>query len=204
MKFTFILIFLFIVKNVIFGQAETQKNSVIYEPINKRYLVENKNAEFFIKYNYSDKKSSSDNYTYGITIVDSLLILEFYSPESDSYNFLSYKKMQILSISMIDSIKKIVVQSRLKQSIEGFPVIEGSAQTNENLFIKYGEIHIAGGLAYSNIVSFPDIEPLKQIKQKISEERRVSSSITGNYDLLITNLNLLFIDLNGLILDANR
>lgn len=204
-----ILIFYPILFNSLYGQRQDTskvvvKNGFNYEPINDRYFIENANADIFIRYYYSDAKSQRDKFSYEIILADSLLSLEFHSPKSDSYNYISYTKKQILHKDAIDSIRKTLELSRLKQKINGFPIIDGSAHTTENLFVKFDKIKIAGGVVYSNILSFPENTPSSEIKQKIEEERRASASIEGSYDLVIDNMKKRFADLNILILEATR
>jgi hypothetical protein len=71
-------------------------------------------------------------------------------------------------------------------------------QRSKVLIVRFNSISVAGGFAYGNIAGYPDSEPRTQIKKEIADDRKQSSSIGGNYDLLISVLKKYFVDLDKL------
>ena len=196
--------FNFILSQVINNDKKIMNNGITYELPNNKYFDDSKKANLFIKYNYSDSKSIIDGYSYDIVIVDSLLTVRFNSSNTDSFNYIDYKKIIILDSITIDSLKNIIKTSKIRQYINGMPTSENSAKTTENLFIKYKNIKIAGGFVYSNAVSFSDSVSDEDMARQINYERKLSSSISGNYDLIIEKLKFLFDNLSALIMESNR
>ena len=154
-----------------------------------------KNAKLKIDYFFTDGWSTGDRYSYEIIVIDSLIMIAFSSPESDSYKYVSYEKKFLLPASGINAIKLAVLNSKIKQKKNGIPRPDGSAHTKEVLIVKYKQIDIAGGMAYANIASFPDSEPLEKLNKEIAKDRRLSSSLGGNYDLLIKTLKSNFVEI---------
>jgi hypothetical protein len=175
-----------------YTQSKTDTSNIVYEPIQKGYLKEYNKASFIADYFFSDGWSNSDRYSYEIILTDSLLTLNFNSPGSDSYKHVVYHKKKILTHGELNDLKKIIRSAQLKQTKKGIPRATFSAYTKEVLIVRYRNISIAGGLAYGNIASYPGSESEIQVKKEIADDRRQSSSIGGNYDLLISALKKYF------------
>jgi hypothetical protein len=181
-----------------YAQSEKDTSDIIYEPIPKDYLKEYKKASFIADYFFTDGWSRSDRYSYEIIVTDSLLTLNFNSPKSDSYKHVVFNKKKILNKNELNNLKQIIKTAQLKQSKKVIPIAKFSAYTNEVLIIQYKDISIAGGLTYGNIASYPDSESETQVNKEIADDRNQSSSISGNYDLLISALKKYFGDLDKL------
>ncbi|HEX4373145.1 MAG TPA: hypothetical protein VHZ50_07585 [Puia sp.] len=192
-KLSFLALLLICLKS--FGQVATDSSTYIYDSVTEDYFADYKNAKLTIDYYFTDGWSTIDRYSYEIIVIDSLFMIAFSSPESDSYKYISYQKKFLLSDLQLDTIKLALKNSKVKQIKNGIPRPDGSAHTKEVLIVKYKKINIAGGMAYANIASFPDSEPEKEIQKSIIEDRKLSSSIGGNYDLLIKTLRKYFVDL---------
>ena len=194
-KYFLITLFLLTFSND-YAQSQTDTSDIIYKAIPKDYLKEYNKASFIADYFFTDGWSTNDRYHYEIIVTDSLLTLNFYSPKSDSYKHVVYNKKKLLNDSELNKLKQIVRTAQLKQSKKGIPNARFSAYTQEVLIVQYNHISIAGGLAYGNIVSYPNSESEKQVNKEIADDRNQSSSISGNYDLLISALKKYFVDLD--------
>ena len=190
-----VLLFTFFVD---YAQSERDTGDIIYEPIPKDYLKEYKKASFIADYYFTDGWSRSDRYSYEIVITDSLLTLNFNSPKSDSYKHIVLNKKRILTKNELNNLKQTIKTAQLEQSKKVIPVAKFSAYTNEVLIVQYNDISIAGGLTYGNIASYPDSESETQVTAEIADDRKQSSSISGNYDSVISALKTYFVDLDKL------
>ena len=178
--------------------SDTINTDIRYEPVKEDYFKKYKKAKLIVEYYFTDGWSNLDRYSYEIIIIDSLLMLAFESPKTDSYEPVSFQKKTVLTNSQLDSLKKRLINSSLKQSKIGIPNPTFSAYTKEVLIVKYKNINVAGGLAYGNIASYPDSESKKDIDQEISDDRKQSSSIRGEYDMIINFLKRCFPELDKL------
>lgn len=181
-----------------YAQSENDTSNIVYEPISKDIFKEYKNAKLVVDYFFTDGFSNQDRYSYEIIIMDSLLMINFSSPETDSYNYISYDKKSLLDDSKLDNIKQVIKSIQFKQIKNGIPRATFSAYTKEVLIVRYKNLSIAGGLVYANIASYSDNEPANQVNKEIADDRKQSSSISGNYDLLISALKKYFMDFDKL------
>jgi len=194
----FLSVLLLLTFFVDYAQSEKDTGDIIYESIPKDYLKEYKKASFIADYFFTDGFSTNDRYHYEIIITDSLLTLNFYSPKSDSYKHIVYNKKKLLNDNELNQLKQIAITAQLKQSKKGIPNAKFSYYTQEVLIVQYNNISIAGGLAYGNIANYPDSESESQVTKEIADDRKQSSSISGNYDLVISALKKYFVDLDKL------
>jgi hypothetical protein len=198
------LILLFIPFNIFKCFSQVDTGDIVYEPVTEDLFKSYKNAPLIVDYYFTDGISLGDRYSYEIIIVDSLLMVAFTSPETDTYKKVYFENKTLLDQKQVDSLKSILKLANLKQTKNGIPRATFSAHTKEALIIKYQNISIAGGLAYSNIASYPDTETPIQVKQEIERDRKSSSSIGGNYDLVITTVKKYFTNLSKLKAKAIR
>lgn len=150
-------------------------------------------------------KSSGNLYTirigFVIEIIDSNIFFRFYTPETDEYNEIDYNKSSVLSKKQYSELKKIVLESDIFQKIVGIPDPPISMFEKERLRIKYKDIKIYGGmfnyLEYGNL-SEEDRNTI------VNCERKLTSSIGGDYDQIINWLQMQFEDLDKLMKEAYK
>lgn len=133
----------------------------------------------------------------GIILVDSLLMSGFSSPKTDSYNYISYQKKYLLTPEQTGTIKSALVSAGLKQTKKGIPQPDASAHEKDVLIVKYKNINIAGGRF--NHVIFADNTSDAQNNKEIRLERKLTSSVGGNFELIIKTLKKYFPDLPKLL-----
>jgi hypothetical protein len=173
-----------------------------YEPVTEDYFKGYKNAKLKLDYYFTDGSSTGNRYVFELVLVDNLLMLSFDSPQTDDYAYISYQKKILLSDSQLTAIKVALAKANLKQRVKGIPKPDGTAHTKEVLIVKYRNLALAGGMAYANRACFPDSESEATVQQQIRQDRRRSSSINGNYDILIRTLLTHFTDLTSLKREA--
>jgi hypothetical protein len=170
--------------------------NVKYEPVTEDYFADYKGAKIIVNYYCSDGWSISDHYSYTVILVDSLLMLGFYSPETDGLRYISYEKKILLSSSITDSMEHMLNRAHLKQIKEGIPTPTAAANTKEVLIVKYRDLNIAGGMFYYNVLQ-EDASP-KEINAMVSKERKLTSSIGGDYESIMKAMINLFPELKSL------
>ena len=195
---TFLFAFLLLAFPKVYAQAKSDTSDVVYEPLMKDYFKDYKKAKFIVDYYFTDGSSTGNRYSYEIIVADNLLMLNFNSPKTDDYKYVAYNKQNFLDNSDITNLKRIIKKSQLKQTKKGVPRATFTAYTKEVLVVRFNGISVAGGFAYGNIASYPDSERTTQIKKEIADDRKQSSSIGGNYNLLISVLKKYFVDLDKL------
>lgn len=195
----FILLLFLLIYSENYAQAKIDTGNIIYQPVSKNYFKKKFiKANFGVDYFFTDGWSDKDRYFYEILIRDSLLTIFFYSPNTDSYNRTQYLKKAILNDSEQYVLKQVTEAAQLKQIKPQIPRTTFSSYTREILSVKYQNVSIAGGMAYGNTANYPEDKPESQVNASIDQDRSQSSSIEGNYDLLISALKKLFVDLNRL------
>ena len=172
-------------------RRDTVINERPYQLLEKSYFKTYGYAKFVVDYFYTEGISYGDRLSYEIIITDSLLMLGFSSPESDTYKYVSYQKKYLLTSQQLQTIKKNYLAARLKQKKPGIPLGYGSAHVREALIIKNGNSIIAGGTEYCNICY--------EERQKEINERKASSTLSGDYDGFIRYIKTLFRDLPALL-----
>jgi hypothetical protein len=176
--------------------------TIKYETVTENNYKAFPNAKLIVDYYYTNGISYGDRFSYEIILVDSLLMFAFSSPETDSYNYISYQKKQLLAPEQVSKVKSILVSAGLKQTKKGIPQPDASAHEKDVLIIKYKNINIAGGRF--NHVVFPDSATDTQNNKEIYLERKLTSSIGGNYELVIQALKKYFSDLPKLLEQVQR
>jgi hypothetical protein len=201
MRYLLFTIILFIFYQTTFGQTtdsiEIDIKSIKYEPLTEDNYKSFPNAKLIVDYYYTNGISNGDRYSYEIILVDSLLMFGFSSPETEDYNYIFYNKKQLLTAKQVNSIKSVLVSAGLKQTKKGIPQPDASAHEKEVLIVKYKNVDIAGGLF--NHVIFEDGMTEAKVNKEIAQERKLTSSIGGNYDMFIKALKKYFLDLPNLL-----
>lgn len=160
------------------------------------------NIKTKIDYYFTNGYSHGDRYWYEIIILDSLVILNFNSPDNDDWDFINYQKQYILDDSIINNISLLLKTSGLKQKKKGIPRATFSAYASENLFIETDEIHIAGGTVFSTYGG-EEISD-EELEQEILREKKESSTLQGDYEIFIRELEKLFPELTFLMQDMEK
>lgn len=158
-------------------------------------------ANFKLDYFHTEGYSTGDRYWYEIIIIDSLLILNFNSPQNDDWNYISYQK-QIILYEELENIKQVVDDAKIHQKTEGIPHWSdwsGSGYGENRLYIESEKFNIAGGMIY-NCMGYG----AEDSRSTIQKEKDESTTIGGNYELLFKELEKLFENLPFLIEDKNN
>jgi hypothetical protein len=202
---SFIVILLFFCK-LTFGQTadsvDIDIKSIRYEPVTKNNYKDFPKAKLIVDYYYTNGISYGDRFSYEIILIDSLLMFGFSSPETDSYNYISYQKKQLLTPEQVNKVKSILVVAGLKQTKRGIPQPDASAHEKDVLIVKYKNINIAGGRF--NHVIFPDSASAAQNNKEIALERKLTLSVGGKYELVIKALKKHFLDLPKLLEQVHK
>lgn len=185
----------------VFSQAQVDSldfniKDVTYEPVTEDYFSDYKGAKLIVDYYCSDGWSISDHYSYQVVLVDSLLMLGFYSPETEGLRYISYEKKILLPSSVADSVMTMLDKAKLKQVKQGIPQPTAAGNTKEVLIIKDSNLNIAGGMFYYNVIQ-EDATP-EQVNAIRKRERKLTSSIGGDYDSIIQAMVALFPELGSL------
>ena len=176
-----------------------------YEDLPKINWKEDYNdAKFVANYFFTAGGSLGDRYNYEIIVTDSIITLIFNSPDFSSFNYLKYVKRFELEQEELDTLKEVIKNATLKQTHTGIAHWEGSMYTREVLIIKADNIFIAGGQTYMPTYAYADDEPEDKVKKEVEEDRKTSSSISGNYDGIINLLKKHFTNIDELYKQALR
>lgn len=198
-SFFSILIFLILAPIQIFAQDEEDVFEL--EPVRIDSSIVDvfsdvKNAKLKIDYYHTDGYSTNDRYWYEVIIIDSLMILNFNSPQNDDWNYINYQKKIILNENQILKIKNKITDSKLKKKIKGIPLPEGSGYGADRLFLEMDNLKIAGGTVYMWI---GEEMTVKEFEEKVKKEKAHSSTISGDYQAVFDLLEELFTDLPFLL-----
>lgn len=183
-----------------YGQADTLDNSikdVHYEPVTEDYFADYKGAKLIINYYCAEGWSMSNRYSFEVVLIDSLLMTGFYSPETESMRYISYEKKMLIPSALADSMKNRLGRAGLTQLKAGVPSPTASANTKEVLIVKYGGSNIAGGMFFYNMMQ--EDASTSKINASVARQRKLTSSIAGDYDAIIKAMKDLFPELNQLM-----
>jgi len=200
------IIILSVFCKITFGQAadsvDIDVKSIKYEPLTEDNYKDFPKAKLIVDYYYTNGISLGDRYSFEIILIDSLFMLGFSSPKTDSYNYVSYQKKYLLTPEQVGTIKSALASAGLKQTKKGIPRPDASAHEKEVLIIKSKNINIAGGRF--NHVIFSDNTSDAHMNKEISLERKLTSSVGGNLDSIIRTLKKYFPDLPKLLEQAQN
>jgi len=195
-RLTFIVI-LSIFSKIVLGQTSDSVDidikSIRYKPLTENNYKAFPNAKLIVDYYYTNGISLGDRYTYEIVLIDSLFMVAFDAPETDRYNYVSYQKKKLLTAEQVNSIRAVLNSAGLKQTKKGIPEPDASAHEKEVLIVKYKNLNIAGGRF--NHVIFSEGTSDAQNNKEIALERKLTSSVGGNFELVIKTLKKYFSDL---------
>ena len=202
-RYSFVAVLLLLLVKPAFAQvdsADVNIKDIHYEPITEDYFADYKNAKLIVNYYCSDGTSITNRYSYEVVVIDSTLMLGFDSPETEALGYISYEKKQMLTHAQFQTLKDILVKAELVQKKIGIPRPDVSAHTKEVLIVRYGDINIAGGMFHYNMLQ--EDQPKSRIEADVARQRRLTSSIGGDYDSIIHLLEAYFTDLLGLMNQA--
>jgi hypothetical protein len=177
--------------------ADINIKDIHYEPITQDYFSDYKNAKLIINYYCADGWSVTNRYSYEVVIIDSMLMLGFDSPETESMRYISYEKKMMLSGTQVRELEDMLDNANLTQEKTGIPRPDMAANTKEVLIVRYKNLNIAGGMFHYNVIQ--EDRMLASINAQVQHQRKITSSIGGNYDLVIQTAKSYFKDLNELL-----
>ncbi len=172
-----------------------------YDIDTENYFSEYKNARLIANYYCSKGLTDNDRYSYEVVVIDSVLMCGFDSPETESMNYISYQRKQLLTSSQKNALRNVLDNAGLKQLRLGIPRPDIAAHTKEVIIVNYGKLKLQGGMVNYNLQEDFSQE---QKSTEAAKERRQTSSIGGNYDALINVLTGFFTDLDKLKREAMK
>ena len=204
MKNSILVVFLFLLPILSIGQVDTVElsfDTVEYQKVEFDVFEEAPSAKFKLNYYHTDGYSNKGRYWYEVIIIDSLLILNFKSPDCDDWNYINYQKRMVMEDEVVEKLKRKLVEANLQQKREGIPVPPGSGYGADRLFVDYQDISLAGGTVYMCIGESASKEAYEN---RIKREKEISSSISGAYQSIMDLLETLFDDLAVLLKSKNK
>jgi len=182
-------------------ELEYAKEPVAIDTTSHDVFKEFNDAKFKLAYYHTDGYSIGYRYWYEVIIVDSLIILNFQSPENDDWNYTNYQKQRIIGSDSLSSILKYIKDAKINQKVKGMPIPKGSGYGGDRIYIEGNEFNIAGGTVYMNVGNdLPDDLWAKKIKI----EKETSSTVSGDFQKVFNYLEQLFIELPMLLESKNK
>ena len=200
MRKTITLILLFF--SILVNSQNNETYVYEHEDINIDLKKDYNKAKFIVNYFFTDGISYGDRHSYEIIVTDSILTLNYKSPNFGSYNYVNYTKQIQLNEEEIDSIKSTIKKANLKQIRKGIAKNDGSMFTREILIINQENIQIIGGQTYGPIGSYRDDISDEIALKEIEKDRLNSSTIGGDYDSVINLLKSYFKNLETIFRDS--
>lgn len=159
------------------------------------------NAKFKLDFYHTDGYSTGNRYWYEIIIIDSLMILNFKSPDNDDWNYINYQKQVVLEEEVLAKIKLGISESKLNQIRKGIPKPPGTGYGADRLYVESDSLNLAGGTVYMCVGADMSDE---DYQKRISKEKYISSTISGDYQAVFDMLEELFTDLPMLMKSKNK
>ena len=157
--------------------------------------------KYKIDYYHSEGYSSKDRYSYEIIILDSLMILNFWSPSNDDWNYINYQKQIVLDDSTLETVKSVIHKSKVGQKRNGIPLPPGTGYTSDRLYIETIELNVAGGTIF---IGISGDETKQQYNLRVQKEKEISSTLSGQYEIVFKKLRSLFKELPFLHKDMQQ
>lgn len=197
----FVAIILLVTCLDVCGQSNNEADEYEYDTTNVNVFEGADSCSFKLDYYHTEGISTGDRYWYEIIILDSLVILNFKSPDSDTWNYISYQKRMVISDSVLSKLKRSIKTHGIKQKIKGIPKWQGSGYGADRLFIETKDVHIAGGTVFMVIGDDSDINAYNR---RIKLEKQQSSSISGDFQKFFKDVERLFTGLPVLLKECER
>jgi hypothetical protein len=178
------------------AQDSVDIRDVHYEPVTQDFFSDYPHAKLIVNYYCSEGWSVNDRYSFEVVLIDSLLMLGFESPGTETMRYISYQKRTVVSQAFVDTVKNLLGRAGLTQVKQGIPKPVAAANTKEVLIIKYATINIAGGLFYNTMIQ--EDASQEKINAMIQRERKLTSSIGGDYESVMLAMKSYFTELNNL------
>ncbi len=193
------LIFCFVLTiTAVFGQSDSTAmllRDVHYDVDTENYFSDYKNAKLIANYYCSVGLSDNERYSYEVVVIDSVLMCGFDAPETETMNYISYQKKQILSREQEQELKNVLETAGLNQQRLGIPRPDVAAHTKEVIIVNYGKLKLQGGMiCYGS----QEEMSLQAKAARAARERRETSSIGGDYDKFIHLMTGFFTNLDEL------
>ncbi|MGC4036947.1 MAG: hypothetical protein QM764_13400 [Chitinophagaceae bacterium] len=189
---------------LITAQAQKVETNFDSVRIDTSYVNVFKGAEksnYKIDYYHSEGYSSKDRFSYEIIVLDSLMILNFWSPSNDDWNYINYQKQIVMDDSTLETVRYVIQKSKVGQKRKGIPLPPATGYTADRLFIETKELNIAGGTVFIGINSD---ETKQQYNFRIQKEKEISSTLSGQYEIVFRKLRSLFKELPFLLKDMEQ
>lgn len=200
-KFLFSIVFIIGTSQDTSGQTIEEVDEYTYDTTSINAFEGAGNLSFKLDYYHTEGISTSDRFWYEIMVLDSLVILNFKSPESDSWNFISYQKRMIINDSALAALRRSVKMLGIGQKRKGIPEWLGSGYGADRLFIESKDTHVAAGTVFMCIGNDKDV---LTYNRRIRSEKQQSSSISGNYEKFFKELEYYFMSLPILKEDCSK
>jgi len=196
-----LIISMFLFSGCAFAQTDSiDIKAVTYEPVNQDYFADYGYAKLIVNYYCSDGWSVNNRYSFEVIVIDSMLMLGFDAPETESMRYISYQKKTILTEAEVDTLKNVIGRAGLTQVKLGIPHPTAAPNTKEVLIAKYAGINIAGGLFYYNTIK--EDESQDKINAMKERQKQLTSSIGGDYTSIMLAMKNHFPDLSELLSEA--
>ena len=154
------------------------------------------NPTLVIDYAVSKGWSARDRHAYRIVVTGNRVSFSFHSQQSDSHRKVNYEEKATLSPAEVREINLLLGKADIRQKKEGIPIPDASAHKLEVLRLKYGSQELAGGMFSYVIYESGTAE--EEISRRQAVTRKETATLSGNYDLLIENLEKRFTKLDSL------
>ena len=198
---TFQILTLLLISLTAYGQTDSiylSFDEVKLDKAKRNVFKGAENASVKINYYHTDGYSHKDRYWYEIIIIDSLMILNFQSPDNDDWDYINYQKQMVIDDSLVNSLLSILDSAGVKQKKIGIPLPPASGYTADRLFIETPGLELAGGTVYINIGGE---ESEEEYNERIRREMELSSTIEGDFNLVFKTIESLFKELDFLLED---
>lgn len=179
-------------KNERLNEQEEQKTAIKYN------FSSYPKAKFKIFYGQSYGYDSEEHrFGYVIMIIDSVVFTRFHSPNNESWNALKFEKSYILTASQVEKLKKTLEKCRLRNKKPKEEQSGATGTATYRLIIDSKSLKVDGMVEWGTITG-DSSQSKADLEKQIKEEKNASSSIGGNYELFISEMDKLFPELNNL------
>jgi len=135
--------------------------------------------------------SFEHRYGYVIMVIDSTIYLRFHSPENENHHAQKYEKSYKLSGAQFHRLDSVLTLCKLRNKKPKVGISGATDIATYRLIIHTKKVKMDGRVEWGTI--FGDASTAQtEINRQIREDKIESSSIGGNYELFISELEKLF------------
>jgi len=155
-------------------------------------------ASFKIFYGQSYGFDSEEHrYGYVIMIIDSVVYLRYHSPKNESWNEVKYEESYPLSSKQFQQVYSTLTKCKLRNKKPKVGISGETASATYHLIVNTEKVKMDGLVEWGTIQGEASMSQ-DEINKGIRKDKIESSSIGGNYELFIKELEKLFPKLNYL------